>query len=508
MLPNELLATTKWKNNIKPKFANINADTISTTEKIINVYKKSIGQKQKKIREELSEIETSAPDYRFIKGLATLMDRKSVFKAQITEDPIVVRREIFTLSAKKGYPTTQDARTALLSEAAQKLDIQQIEDAFYADLDSEKTLEKIDKIEPVNLLKQYNLSLAQTLLFYSTELTFTAYRNWQNIFRTIKLNRLIYTAEKQGQLFTVKLDGPLSLFKLNRRYGISLAKILPEIIKGKPWSITAQILHKNTNRLLTFQLDSNKNSWLFNENAETETFDSKIESEFSQKFNALKTPWKLTREPEPITTGNTILIPDFTFELGTTKIYMEILGFWTREYLKRKIEKLSTIKDKPFILAVNEELACEKLTKLSEFKIIYYKQQIPLKKILDELKKHEEIETTKQSITFNKAINKPIITLQQLATETGLLPKAILYNKDKITTHQLIGETFIHKQLLNEICQHLQTEIGQTETKLTQATSILHKYNLPEPTSILTHCGYKINWHGIATENATIKKKE
>jgi len=58
MLPNELLATTKWKNNIKPKFANINADTISTTEKIINVYKKSIGQKQKKIREELSEIET------------------------------------------------------------------------------------------------------------------------------------------------------------------------------------------------------------------------------------------------------------------------------------------------------------------------------------------------------------------------------------------------------------------------------------------------------------------
>ena len=38
-----------------------------------------------------------------------------------------------------------------------------------------------------------------------------------------------------------------------------------------------------------------------------------------------------------------MLIPDFGFEKEGLKVYLEVVGFWTPDYLERKIRKLSSI---------------------------------------------------------------------------------------------------------------------------------------------------------------------
>ena len=368
-------------------------------------------------------------------------------------------------------------------------------------------MEHVAPLDPVDLIKQYNLSLAQTLLFQSTEMTFTTSGNWQRIFRAIKFYGLIYSAKKMGNAITVKINGPLSLFKLNRRYGVSLAKVLPEIIQSKPWTIRAQILSKTANRLLLFKMNSQKYAWLFPETTPSEKYDSLVEQDFAKRFNSLHTPWQLKREPEPLLVGNSIMLPDFALQLGKTKVFLEIVGFWTKKYLQHKIQKLSLLKTVPFILAVNENLACEKIESLPGFNIVYYKNKIPLRAILQILQGLEKREVAEQSAQFQVTIQTPIITLEQLASQTGFLPSTILQNKEKITTHVLVGKTFIEKKLLNNICQQLKEELRQP-ISLTQAISELRRWKIPDEISLLQSCGFRIAWKGISPNQAIVKPEE
>jgi len=74
------------------------------------------------------------------------------------------------------------------------------------------------------------------------------------------------------------------------------------------------------------------------------SYDSNIERTFSQKFELFNTGWSLEREPEPlITKAKTAFIPDFILTKHESKVLVEIIGFWTREYLERKINKISQI---------------------------------------------------------------------------------------------------------------------------------------------------------------------
>ena len=73
-------------------------------------------------------------------------------------------------------------------------------------------------------------------------------------------------------------------------------------------------------------------------------FDSKIEKIFLQKFELFKTGWTIEREPEPIITKQkTAFIPDFVLSKFDNNVFVEIIGFWTKEYLERKITKIFEI---------------------------------------------------------------------------------------------------------------------------------------------------------------------
>ena len=98
----------------------------------------------------------------------------------------------------------------------------------------------------------------------------------------------------------------------------------------------------------------------------------------------MKSGWTLKREPEPVPAGTQVIIPDFSLERAGVKIYLEIVGFWTEEYILRKAEKLKQVEAK-MLLLVNEALACEKLTALEkrpQLNFIYYHDKIPFASIL------------------------------------------------------------------------------------------------------------------------------
>jgi predicted nuclease of restriction endonuclease-like RecB superfamily len=62
--------------------------------------------------------------------------------------------------------------------------------------------------------------------------------------------------------------------------------------------------------------------------------------------------WELIREGEVLCRGQKVFVPDFVFrhDDGRT-VLMEIVGFWTPEYLAAKIETLRAFPDNRILLA-------------------------------------------------------------------------------------------------------------------------------------------------------------
>jgi predicted nuclease of restriction endonuclease-like RecB superfamily len=77
----------------------------------------------------------------------------------------------------------------------------------------------------------------------------------------------------------------------------------------------------------------------------------------SKSDRLLETPWTLEREVEIIDLKGTVFLPDFALRHpdGRT-IYVEIVGFWHPDYLKRKLGKVRRAGLPNLILAVSERL--------------------------------------------------------------------------------------------------------------------------------------------------------
>ena len=218
MLPSELLLVWKRKGEIQPRYAKPSSSNDEAANFLITAYKTHIGEKKKVLKALAAELEDKGYEYRFVRAISLLLDRKSTFVCHSKVDPVDLRRKIFQATEHFGIPTTAEKRQIILESVASKmaLTVEDIEGYFYSDLDGELVLEKFTAPSASELLGEYNLGLTQTLLFDATELSFTASGNWQDLFHAIKKFGLIYEVFRDNGLW-VKIDGPASLFQVNSK---------------------------------------------------------------------------------------------------------------------------------------------------------------------------------------------------------------------------------------------------------------------------------------------------
>ncbi len=517
MLPSSLLITRRWRDRITPVYAQSTQENFELARLLIQTYRDHLGKRKDELNEATEGLEELGYDYRYVRGLSTLLGRRCQLELKSTMDPVEVRRTTFRIAHEKGLPMNQEQRQVIFRQAAQELGLamEELEESLYGDLEGELILRGFESPDPEALVKQYNLSLTQTLLFSSTELNFTTQGNWQQIFRQIKWLGLIYTISRSDGGYEVKVDGPISLFKLNRRYGTSLAKLLPSIVQSDEWNIKAKILHRKAEkRLLNLELNSEKHGrYMETFDMSKEVYDSLVEQDFADRFNALSTGWTLIREPEPIPVGRQVMIPDFSFQKGGLKVYMEIAGFWTSQYIEEKIKKLSLLGDIDMIVAANKNLACQKLDKIGErLNLVYYQRRVPLRPILTYLKSKEE-RLVKEQTRYLKAkafkIQKPIIEVGELAARLEVQEEALRrVLKDKeILGYANVGDLLIEQSRLKEIHEVIEDRLEQGELSLHEVSRIVETAGGKRVTSILAVLGYDVEWQGIDSKSAKIRRK-
>ena len=499
MLTSDLLVTKTSKGKIEPIYALLDQDNLGIARSVIDVFGEHVGRTYGDLAEELEGIEEI--NFRLIRGLAQILERRCTIDADSVIDPAAARRAVFEES--KGFITDGKERRQVLDEVARKLSIESddLERALWADHEGNLVVKDFQTMAAEDLLRQYNLSLVQTLLFRATSMEIEIEDNFQQVFRKIKQLGLIYSIQ-DGK---ISLEGPTSLFKLTEKYGSAFAKLLPTITASSRWSLKASVSRKTFKgkRIYDFTLDHTWRS-IFSPESETAEvgFDSAIEKEFYQLgFN----DWTVKREPTVLKAGQYAFIPDFSLERNGARVYVEIVGFWTPEYLKHKIEKLNLLQcDESMILLVNRNLACTG----SEFhaeNLLFYDRKVPYLEIIKilrgyEEKQHAEDVAKLKGIEISFGGDTGVINLDEVADRYGVGIEALKeVIKGQNRSYSLLGDQLVG----DEVLETIRGELSGVK-KHNDALKIFERYRIKAHSQALGVFGYKVKWSGLDPENAEI----
>ncbi len=514
MLTADLLRTKIRGNDIEPSFVSLDADTLELADDIIGAFKDHTGKKLGELKDILEEMEDQGFDYRLVRGLVALLERKCTLNVESAIDPVAARREAFKAAASMYPVTTPEERSLAIKKAAEVLKVpdRSVDVSMFADLENEQILREFRPPEATTLLCEYNLSLAQTLLFQASGLKFRASGGHQETLRAVKRLGLMYAAEESDGRLDIMVDGPMSALKSTERYGTSLAKLLPFIVSSPGWSMEASIVRKDYSgnpRVYSFAMDEKTHAPLFGRFAEIDdamTFDSEPEEKFYESFRNAGTGWAISREPEPLITGKYLFIPDFLLEKDGTKVYLEIAGFWTADYLKKKVAKLNEVKDKNLIVLASAKMSCDAF-KFFSGSVIFFDRKIPLKDVTDRLSVWDEKKAAEGILKLNESglqVEGDVVSIERVASEKGMKPESIrrYVEKNGLIGYTLAGDELVSDSVIAAIRKSMPEKMLYSE-----ATGLIVSKGVKSVDPVLKILGYAVKWSGLDPDGATVFKK-
>ncbi len=358
MLPSELLFSYKRGAQVYPRF--LRREQHVWADRVLDLIREHQHRTRGELQAALRALEGDSPDYRIVRGFAHLALNAAEFTLATGElEPETLRRDVFTLAAERGgYGETQ-AREVLEAVASRyRLEAETLREALYADLPENHLLTALPDFISDKLVDRYNLAQAQGLLYSALSLRLTAHRNvpgeYRRLFQQLKFHGLMYAVE--GNLddgYQIYVDGPASLFKQTRKYGLQMAMFLPSLLRVSRWEMEALLQREGSE--LSYRLDSQ--SPLKPLTAAPPVYDSLLEESFARRWEKLGAPWALEREVEIVDLKGTVFVPDFALRHPDGRIaHVEIMGFWHPDYLRRKLDKLHRAAMPDLIVAVSERL--------------------------------------------------------------------------------------------------------------------------------------------------------
>ena len=398
MLPLDLLRYRIQEDEVSPRYVNPkNRKYRAIAKDLIEIYAVHLNKTKGALGSALADYEAADTNYHITRGLAKLLEDRSEFTIQSPIEPEVLREKIFTYASKRHPVVTKrdrlhrHTRPKALAQVAGELNIStnELAQGMYADLEENRRLTGFEPPTVEWLLDRYNVALAQAMLYRASEMTIRIYRNiptkYRLVFQFIKFFKLMHVVSgNNADGYQIILDGPASMFRLSQKYGIQMALFLPALLHCERWWLDATII-MNKNDHLRFEL--NDEFGLQSHYRDPGEFDSELERHFATQFDKVDTEWTLERETDIINLKDTVMIPDFAFSHPDgRRALMEIVGFWTPDYLQKKLWKLKRAAMPNMIMAVSDQLNCS----TEDFRdipgeVLFFKTRIKPREVLEKI---------------------------------------------------------------------------------------------------------------------------
>jgi uncharacterized protein len=337
---------------------------VAFLDRMVRLVRRLEGRERRVVVEALRRQERRVRDASRLAGIAkTLLDACEFRPPPGAARAQEVRDALHTARGALWPPVPGDERLPY-ETAALALDIASadVDRLLLADSPAARVLVRAPRWDGRTLLDRYNTNLARAVLLDATAVTLTARGGWRGIFRAVKLARLMYVIERAGRTrrsYRLTLTGPAAPYLMRpQRYGARFARVVPALTRAPAWRLEARLLRDG--RELRYTLDAA--TLPVPRRRGRPRYDSRFEEalarEFAEKLGTERSGWSLTREDVPVVTGESVFLPDFTARHrdGRTAL-IEIIGYWTPEYLEEKLRKLRASQLDHLVLVVYRALS-------------------------------------------------------------------------------------------------------------------------------------------------------
>lgn len=408
MLTKNLLRFNLHHQKLCPRFLDTqNKIWQKLSEALAHLYETGRGQSREELADLAQPILNNARSPLMAKGLNKLLLDRCTF--QEADDALeTFRMKVFTTAAQTFYqhPTSEPQTTSEPSAlplsgtnnlekfrqaVAESMDmaLETLSSRLYADLSSRQLLRSFKPINPEKLLHRYNMALAQGPLIYANSLNIEMEEPdigvRRKFFHHLKFHRLLARiSQKQSGQFSIQVDGPLSLFDNNRKYGLQLAYFLPSVCALRRWHIHANVC-VNPGEPATLELD--QDTGLKSHLSQTSTYVPEEFEQFAAQFDNMEQAggkkstrqetlrWKIKKNTPLLNLGDREwVVPDFSFRHDSGQIvHLELFHRWHTTPLLRRIQSLQKRKQ-PLALGVDRFLTKNAQTKATLQQSEWYQQ--------------------------------------------------------------------------------------------------------------------------------------
>ncbi len=322
--------------------------------------KEGVGQPREAFDDACAQVPVHNSDVKVAEGLLKLVTDRCDFSADDSVDPPEIRAAVFARAAEARREGEFD-RDAVLAEVASTrgTTVEALEAAMYSDLRQAHLMRGFDPPDPEALVDGYDLAQAQAVLLRATRVVAHVRcersTGYSRLFRKLKFRRLLHTLHPhEDGGYRLVIEGPFDLFKQSTKYGLQLALMLPAIAECDAWAIDAQVRWGKDKARLRFQLDGARAGA---DEDDSERLPDEV-AELKRRFEKLDAGWKVRSARRIIDLpGVGQCFPDLVFSLDDgRKVYLEVLGYWSREAVWRRVDLVEAGLETPILFAVSSRL--------------------------------------------------------------------------------------------------------------------------------------------------------
>ncbi len=298
-------------------------------------------------REQLHAVWNLVPvtpgERRLAEGLLKLIEDAADFGSELELEPAELRRQVFLEASRQrqaaGLDQPFDRHKALEAVARERgVSAEAVEEALYADLKGAQRLKSLGPVESSALLERYELGQVQAVLLRAVDVVadvrFDSPLGYRQLFNKLKFRRLLYRIEPLERGYRVRLDGPFSLFESVTKYGMQLALVLPALLECDQLELTARLRWGKSRRPVTFRFAHRGQASASPPAALTDEVE-RLRAQLSERARG----WRIGISQDLLDLpGVGVCVPDLVFEKRGKRVYLEVLGYWSRDAVWRRVE--------------------------------------------------------------------------------------------------------------------------------------------------------------------------
>jgi predicted nuclease of restriction endonuclease-like RecB superfamily len=355
MLPPELTRARKREGKLTVSQLSA-AERARATEiglALLSITQASLGQPREELQACWAAVPAAPKERKLLLGLTHLLERHSEFVAPAQAEPEAVRRAVFGRAAQRRAALPDGAhldRRSVLEELAVELGVSttELDAALYADLKSAQRLQSCSVTSAAALVTEYELLQVQSVLVRAVrveaEVRAVRPEAYRELFRKLKFRQLLFRIEPlEPSGYRLEIDGPLSLFGPTTKYGLELSLSLPALLACGQLRLKAELCWGKRREKLRFEQSYGPSEQPHGrEIFEATTARTEVQ-ELLEDLALARGGWQARPCEELIDLterGGGVLVPDLELSHPEhpEKVLVELLGFWSRDAVFRRIE--------------------------------------------------------------------------------------------------------------------------------------------------------------------------